>query len=58
MKISGTRLSILRGERWPEAPDDELLTWVLAELHPKAGAINRSDDRYARIVEEHPIHLP
>jgi hypothetical protein len=57
IRVSGTTLATLRGERWIDAPDAELLAWVLDELHRKAGMITRSDDRYVRLVEAHPLSI-
>jgi hypothetical protein len=54
--ISGTRLGILGYSRAIEEPDVKLRAWALDELYRAAAAIPRGD-RYARLLERHPLHL-
>jgi hypothetical protein len=55
--ISGTRLAILGYSRVVDEHDEELLTWALDQLYQAAGAIARSDDRYATLLARHPLPL-
>ncbi len=55
--VSGTALATLGYDPFPATVDDDLQTWILEQLHRKAGSIAHSHDRYARLLEQHPICL-
>lgn len=55
--ISGTRLSILGHDRSAVEPDERLRAWALEDLYRLAGSIARTHDRYASLLERHPLRL-
>jgi hypothetical protein len=55
--VTGTALATLGYARFPNTIDASLAKWILECLHRKAGSIAASHDRYARLLEQHPIYL-
>ena len=55
--VTGTALARLGYDRLPATADDDLQKWILEQLHKKAGSIARSHDRFAGLLEQHPIYL-
>jgi hypothetical protein len=55
--VSGTALGTLGCDPFQATVDDNLQKWILKQLHRKAGSIAASHDRYARLLEQHPIYL-
>lgn len=55
--VTRTALATLGYAQFPGTIDESLQEWILECLHKKAGSIARSHDRYARLLEQHPIYL-
>lgn len=51
--VTGTALAMLGYD----TIDESLQRWILDRLHEKAGSIARPRDRYAQLLEQHPIYL-